>query len=196
MIDFGIGDPRRSRPTRIKQALVDGLRDRMGYPAARGLARAARGDRRVGAAAASASTLDPDTEVIPTLGSKEAIFSFAQVVVDIERGKDTVAYTEPGYPVYERGALFAHARALALPLLEENGFLPDLDAIDEWTWNRAGRPVGQLPEQPHRRDCAARLLRAGSPSWRASMGSCLPPTRRTRSSGSTSRPRLHCSSTT
>ena len=75
--------------------------------------------------------LDPDTDVIPTLGSKEAIFSFAQVVVDIERGKDTVAYTEPGYPVYERGALFAHARALALPLLEENDFLPDLGAIDE-----------------------------------------------------------------
>ena len=68
-------------------------------------------------------TLDPETEVIPTLGSKEAIFSFALAVVDADGTRDTVAYTDPGYPVYERGALFAHARPLALPLHEEHGFL-------------------------------------------------------------------------
>jgi succinyldiaminopimelate transaminase len=130
VIDLGMGDPREPTDAKIRQALVDGLRDRMGYPAAVGLpelreAIAAWADRRFDA------TLDPDTEVIPTLGSKEAIFTFAHAVVDLERGKDTVAFTEPGYPVYERGALFAHARPLALPLLEENGFLPDLDAIDD-----------------------------------------------------------------
>ncbi|MGZ8783709.1 MAG: pyridoxal phosphate-dependent aminotransferase [Gaiellaceae bacterium] len=134
VIDFGTGDPREPTDPKIRQALIDGLRDRMGYPAAVGLpelreAIAAWAQRRFG------TTLDPETQVIPTLGSKEAIFSFAQVVVDHEAGKDVVAYTEPGYPVYERGALFAHARALPLPLLEENSFLPDLDAVDEWTWN-------------------------------------------------------------
>jgi succinyldiaminopimelate transaminase len=134
VIDFGMGDPREPTDPRIRQALIDGLRDRMGYPAAVGLPELREGiagwaQRRFG------TTLDPDTEIIPTLGSKEAIFSFAMAVVDAEGGKDVVAYTEPGYPVYERGALFAHARPLALPLLEENGFLPDLDAIDEWTWN-------------------------------------------------------------
>jgi acetylornithine aminotransferase len=68
--------------------------------------------------------------VIPTLGSKEAIFSLAQVVVDRDGGRDVVAYTEPGYPVYERGARFAGAEPLALPLLEENGFLPELSELD------------------------------------------------------------------
>ena len=131
VIDLGMGDPREPTDPKIRQALVDGLRDRMGYPAAVGLpelreAIAAWAGRRFEVA------LDPDTQVIPTLGSKEAIFSFAQVVVDADAGRDLVAYTEPGYPVYERGALFARAKTLRLPLLEENGFLPALDAVDEW----------------------------------------------------------------
>jgi succinyldiaminopimelate transaminase len=135
VIDFGTGDPREPTDARIRQALVDGLRDRMGYPAAVGLpelreAIAGWAARRFGA------TLDPDTEIIPTLGSKEAIFSFALAVVDADGARDTVAYTDPGYPVYERGALFAHARPLALPLREERAFLPDLDAIDDETWAR------------------------------------------------------------
>ena len=147
VIDFGTGDPQEPTDPLIREALVAGLRERMGYPAATGLpelreAIAAWAARRFDV------VLDPDTDVIPTLGSKEAIFSFAQVVVDIERGKDTVAYTEPGYPVYERGALFAHARALALPLLEENDFLPDLGAIDEWTWNRLAVLWLNYPNNP------------------------------------------------
>ena len=135
VIDFGTGDPREPTDPKIRQALVDGLRDRMGYPAAVGLpelreAIAAWAESRFG------TTLDPDTEIIPTLGSKEAIFTFALAVVDADGARDTVAYTDPGYPVYERGALFAHARPLALPLREEQGFLPDLDAIDDETWSR------------------------------------------------------------
>ncbi|HXH88871.1 MAG TPA: aminotransferase class I/II-fold pyridoxal phosphate-dependent enzyme [Gaiellaceae bacterium] len=147
VIDFGTGDPREATDPLIRQALVDGLRDRMGYPAAVGLpelreAIAAWAERRFG------TRLDPETQVIPTLGSKEAIFSFAQVVVDLERGKDTVAYTEPGYPVYERGALFAHARPLALPLHEERAFLPDLDAIDDETWARLAVFWVNYPNNP------------------------------------------------
>ncbi len=147
VIDFGMGDPREPTDPLIRQALVDGLRDRMGYPQAQGLPelRAAIADwaeRRFG------TTLDPDTQVIPTLGSKEAIFSFPQVVVDLDAGRDTVAYTEPGYPVYERGALFAGARPLALPLREQRGFLPDLDAIDEETWSRLAVFWVNYPNNP------------------------------------------------
>ena len=147
VIDFGMGDPREPTDPLIRQALVDGLRDRMGYPQAQGLPelRAAIADwaeRRFG------TTLDPDTQVIPTLGSKEAIFSFPQVVVDLDAGRDTVAYTEPGYPVYERGALFAGARPLAVPLREQRGFLPDLDAIDEETWSRLAVFWVNYPNNP------------------------------------------------
>ena len=147
VLDFGMGDPRESTDPLIREALVAGLRDRMGYPAAVGLpelreAIAGWVGRRFGV------ELDPDTEIVPTLGSKEAIFSFAQIAVDLERGKDTVAYTEPGYPVYERGALFAHARPFALPLREEHGFLPDLDAIGAETWGRLAVFWVNYPNNP------------------------------------------------
>jgi succinyldiaminopimelate transaminase len=147
VFDFGMGDPREATDPRIRQALVDGLRDRMGYPAAVGLpelreAISGWAGRRFGA------TLDPESEVIPTLGSKEAIFTFAMAVVDAEGTRDTVAYTDPGYPVYERGALFAHARPLALPLRESNGFLPDLDAIDDETWARLAVIWVNYPTNP------------------------------------------------
>lgn len=147
VIDFGTGDPREPTDPLIRQALVAAVEERLGYPAAAGLPELRRSiagwaRRRFGA------ELDPDREVVPTLGSKEAIFSFAQVAVDLEGGKDTVAYTEPGYPVYERGAVFARARTLALPLREERGFLPDLDAIDDETWSRLAVFWVNYPNNP------------------------------------------------
>jgi acetylornithine aminotransferase len=129
LIDFGVGDPRERTPALIREALLASVDETSKYPLAEGLpelreAIAAWVRRRFGV------RLDPGRQVIPTLGSKEAIFSLAQVVVDREGGRDVVAYTEPGYPVYERGARFAGAEPLALPLLEKNGFLPELSELD------------------------------------------------------------------
>ena len=147
VIDFGMGDPREPTDPRIIEALRDGVRERMGYPAAVGLpelreAVAGWVDRRFGV------TLDPDVNVVPTLGSKEAIFSFAQVVLDIAGGRDTVVLTEPGYPVGVRGAQFAGARVEELPLLEANGFLPDLDAVPAATWRRTALLWVNYPNNP------------------------------------------------
>ena len=147
VIDFGMGDPREPTDPHIIEALRDGVRERMGYPAAVGLpelrgAIAAWVGRRFGA------HLDPETHVIPTLGSKEAIFSFAQVVLDLAGGHDTVVVTEPGYPVAVRGALFAGARVVELPLLESNGFLPDLDAVSVETWRRTALFWVNYPNNP------------------------------------------------
>jgi len=147
VIDFGRGDPQEPTDPRIRQALVDGLRERMGYPAAAGLpelreAIAGWAERRFGVA------LDPATNVVPTLGSKEAIFSFAQVVLDAAAGKDTVVVTEPGYPVQERGAALAGARVVSLPLLEGNAFLPDLGAVGEDVWSRTALFWVNYPNNP------------------------------------------------
>ena len=147
VIDFGMGDPREPTDPAILQALRDGVRERMGYPASAGLpelreAIAGWVARRFGA------TLDPDRHVIPTLGSKEAIYSFAQVVLDAAGGRDTVVVTEPGYPVPGRGAAFAGARVVELPLREEHGFLPALDAVPDELWQRSALVWLNTPNNP------------------------------------------------
>jgi acetylornithine aminotransferase len=125
VIDFGKGDPNEPTDLIIRQALIDALPERAPYPLAQGLpelrqAAARWVERRFGVA------IDPDTEIVPTYGSKEAIFSLAQV---LDAAGRTVAFGEPAYPVYERGALFAGADVQTLPLRRENGFLPDLGAL-------------------------------------------------------------------
>lgn len=139
-----MGDPREPTDPRILQALKDGVRERMGYPAAVGLPElrsAAAGwvERRFGA------SLDPDRHLIPTLGAKEAIFSFAQVVLDIPGGRDTVVVTEPGYPVPGRGAAFLGARVVELPLREQDGYLAALDGVD---WGRVALLWLNYPNNP------------------------------------------------
>jgi aspartate/methionine/tyrosine aminotransferase len=75
---------------------------------------------------------DPAVEIVPSLGSKEAIFSFAQVALGESPARRAVAVPAPAYPVYERGALFAGGECVTVPLREERDWLPDLDAFERW----------------------------------------------------------------
>ena len=147
LIDFGVGDPREPTPSLVREALIEALGETSRYPLAQGLpelrqAVAAWCGRRFGV------ELDPDRHVIPTLGSKEAIFSLAQVVVDPRSERNLVVVTEPGYPVPERGALFAGGEPVAVPLREERGFLADLDAIDDDVWRRLAIVWVNYPNNP------------------------------------------------
>ena len=144
VIDFGKGDPNEPTDPIIRQALIDAVPERSPYPLAAGLPElraAAAGwvGRRFGV------ELDPDRELIPTYGSKEAIFSLAQV---IDTAEHTVVFGEPAYPVYERGARFAGAEVRTLPLRRERGFLPDLGELDSDTaivWvNYPHNPTGAV----------------------------------------------------
>jgi N-succinyldiaminopimelate aminotransferase len=147
LIDFGKGDPREPTDPRIREALAASLTEISSYPLAEGLpelreAVARWCERRFGV------TLDPSVEIVPTYGSKEAIFLLAQVIVDRDSDKRLIVTTEPGYPVPERGAAFAGAEVVQLPLLEEHAFLPDLDAVDPETWARAAIVWINYPNNP------------------------------------------------
>ncbi len=147
LIDFGKGDPREPTDPLIRRAVAESITEISTYPLAEGLPelRAAVAGwcaRRFGV------ELDPDTEIIPTYGSKEAIFLLAQVLIDRDGDRRLVVTTEPGYPVPDRGAVFAGADVQQLPLLEENGFLPDLGAVGADTWKQAAIVWINYPNNP------------------------------------------------
>src|SRR5512133_732984 len=136
LIDFGKGDPREPTDPMIRRALAESLTEISTYPLAEGLP-----ELREAVAGCCGGrfgvSLAPDTEIGRTYGSKEAIFLLAQVVVDRDGDRPLVVTTQPGYPVPDRGATFAGAEFEQLPLHEANGFLPDLEAVPEATWQRA-----------------------------------------------------------
>jgi succinyldiaminopimelate transaminase len=166
IIDLGVGEPREATPAFINEALVRALRAEpvSTYPLAVGLPELRRAaaewvHRRFG------TQVDPDDAVIPTYGSKEAIFTLAQVLVQPGRG-DAVAVTTPGYPVPARGAAFAGAEVVQLALTHERDWLPDLDAVP-WDrvvllWiNSPGNPTGAVAPLSWLAEAAARCREHG-----------------------------------
>jgi acetylornithine aminotransferase len=147
LIDFGVGDPREVTPAFIRDALVAAIEPISSYPRAAGLpelreAIAAWIGRRFGA------SVDPASQLLPTLGSKEPIFALAQATVDVPAGRDLVVASAPGYPIPERGARFAGADVLRLSLLEANGFLPELDRVAPAAWDRTAILWLNYPNNP------------------------------------------------
>jgi LL-diaminopimelate aminotransferase len=129
LFDFGTGDPREPTDERIRQALIEGVPEVSQYPSAAGTkglreAFTAFMRRRHGV------TLDPDTEVLPAAGSKEAIFHAPLAFLHPSHERRGVAYGTPGYPVYERGTLFAGGEPLPVRLRKESSFLLSTGSLD------------------------------------------------------------------
>jgi LL-diaminopimelate aminotransferase len=127
IIDLGVGDPDLPTPGFIVKKMAEAIHDREThrYPAYSGMnlfreavARWYQG--RFGV------DLDPESEVLTLIGSKEGI---AHLPLGINNPEDINLMTSPGYPVYQMGTLFAGAYSHFLPLTRENRFLPDLHAI-------------------------------------------------------------------
>jgi LL-diaminopimelate aminotransferase len=122
LFDFGTGDPREPTDEKIRQALIEGVPEVSQYPSVAGTRELREAfvsfmRRRHGV------TLNPDTEVLPAAGSKEAIFHAPLAFLHPSHERRGVAYGTPGYPVYERGSLFAGGEPLPVRLRKESGFL-------------------------------------------------------------------------
>ena len=146
VISFGIGDPDLETPAPVIQKLRETSGDLPNhrYPESEGLPefRKATADwyqRRFGV------SLDPDTEVISLIGAKEGIGHAA--LCFIEPG-DIALVPDPGYPVYSVGTWFAGGECHWMPLKEENGWLPDLEAIPEDVARRAKLIWLNYPNNP------------------------------------------------
>lgn len=127
VIDFGVGDPDQPTPTFIVDRMTEAIRDPVNHVYSFGIgtlafreAAARYFSRRFGV------TLDPKTEIIGLLGSKEGI---GHLPIGVLNPGDVVLVPEPGYPVYVSGTIFAGGRCHAMPLTEERGWLPDLSAV-------------------------------------------------------------------
>ena len=129
VFDFGTGDPREPTDPKIRDALIGGVPEVSQYPSSVGKkelrdAFCAWMSRRHGV------SLDPESEVLPATGSKEAIFHAPLAFVHPSHERRGVAYGTPGYPVYERGTLFAGGEALPVRLESKDTFLIPRQAID------------------------------------------------------------------
>jgi N-succinyldiaminopimelate aminotransferase len=150
-ISLGIGEPRHPTPPLIEEALVRNLAGLSSYPATAGepaLREACAGwlRRRYGV------EVDAATQVLPVNGSREALFAFAQTVVDATRPGATVVCPNPFYQIYEGAALLAGAATAFAPSDPARNFAADWDAVDDATWARTqllyvcspGNPTGAV----------------------------------------------------
>jgi LL-diaminopimelate aminotransferase len=144
VIDFSIGDPREPTPEFIADALRNAVPEVSQYPTAAGRgalrdAVAAYVERRFGV------IVDPGTQVLPTSGSKEAIFNTPFAFIDT-KANDVVVYPSPGYPVYERGSLFAGAEVR--PVVLGGDFILRASDIPDDVWDRARLVWTCTPHNP------------------------------------------------
>jgi LL-diaminopimelate aminotransferase len=144
VVDFSIGDPREPTPPFIPQALREAVPAVSQYPTVPGLRELRRAiadyvGRRFGV------KVDPDTQVLPTSGSKEAIFTTPLALITQGSGQAMV-YGTPGYPVYERGALFAGADAVGIRL--GGDFVLRASDIPADVWGRAAAVWTCSPHNP------------------------------------------------
>ncbi len=151
-ISLGIGEPRHATPRFIQQALAGDLATGLsGYPPTAGspaLRAACAGwlRRRYGV------DLDPATQVLPVLGSREALFALAQTVVDASRPGAAVVCPNPFYQIYEGAALLAGAEPHYVAVDAARNFAPRWDRVPDEVWARTqlvyvcspGNPTGAV----------------------------------------------------
>jgi len=146
VISFAIGDPDIPTPQNIIERLCQAAQDPANhrYPESNGLPQLRQAisswyQRRFGL------SFDPDKEVLPLIGSKEGIGHVALCFID---PGDLALVTDPGYPVYSIGTMFAGGDCHFLPLIEENDFLPDLDHVPAEVAQRAKLLWINYPNNP------------------------------------------------
>ncbi|MGZ8163694.1 MAG: succinyldiaminopimelate transaminase [Methylobacter sp.] len=155
-IVLSIGEPTHDTPHFIHDTLTAHLQGLAKYPSTKGLPelRLAIAGWLAKRFQIPADFIDPETHILPVSGTREALFSFAQCIIDATT-KPVVIMPNPFYQIYEGAALLAGAEPYYLNTLEESGYLPDFDSIPEEIWQRCqliyicspGNPSGSVISQ-------------------------------------------------
>lgn len=147
-IELQIGEPKHATPDFIRQAMVDNLHGLSTYPTTLGTPAlrnsiAAWIKRRF-----NLPGINPDTEIIPINGSREALFSFAQTVIDRSTAHPVVVCPNPFYQIYEGAALLAGATPYFINTLPDNQFKLDFSQLADEVWSRAQLVYVCSPNNP------------------------------------------------
>jgi N-succinyldiaminopimelate aminotransferase len=136
-IALSIGEPAHATPHLIQETLLTHLHGLSNYPTTKGLPElrqtiAAWLTRRF---RLSEGLLNPETQILPVSGTREALFSFAQCLID-RTADPIVVMPNPFYQIYEGAALLAGAEPYFLNTVAKNTYLPDFEAVPESVWRR------------------------------------------------------------
>jgi N-succinyldiaminopimelate aminotransferase len=151
-VNLSIGEPKHATPEFIKTALMQNLGGLANYPTTLGSTELRTAISNWMARRYGIPAPDIDKAIIPVNGSREALFAFAQAVIDTSRPNPVVISPNPFYQIYEGAALLAGAEPYYLNTLPENGFRMDFDSVPETVWNRTqlvyvcspGNPTGKV----------------------------------------------------
>ncbi|VAX12575.1 N-succinyl-L,L-diaminopimelate aminotransferase, type 2 [hydrothermal vent metagenome] len=153
-IALSIGEPRHAAPGFVAEILANSFDRLSNYPLTRGMPELRQAIARWLQQRFKLATdsLDPERQILPVNGTREALFAFAQTAVDRTVPNPLVLMPNPFYQIYEGAALLAGAQPFFLNCSESNGLLPDFDAVDEETWSRCqllylcspGNPTGAV----------------------------------------------------
>jgi N-succinyldiaminopimelate aminotransferase len=155
-IALHIGEPKHPTPAFIRKALTDNLDGLAAYPATRGAPELRAAIARWIERRYSTAPIDAESQVIPVNGSREALFAFAQAVIDGSSVRPLVLCPNPFYQIYEGAALLAQAEPRYVNTLAEDGYACDYGAVPEETWSRTqliyvcspGNPTGHVMSLP------------------------------------------------
>jgi len=150
-IALSIGEPKHESPAFVLQTMADNLDKLAVYPTTKGLPELREAIANWAKQRFSLSSLSSENQVLPVNGTREAIFAFTQAVIEAKPGALVVS-PNPFYQIYEGAAYLAGAKPHYLPCLEENGFIPDFDAVSEDIWQNTqilficspGNPTGAV----------------------------------------------------
>jgi len=152
-VSLAIGEPKHPTPEFIHQAVMEHLNGLASYPATKGEAnlRQAISTWLTQRFQLPADSLDPEQQVLPVNGTREALFAFAQAIID-RNAKPAVLMPNPFYQIYEGAAFLAGAEPVYLNCTEDHGFIPDFDAVPAELWQRCqllyictpGNPTGAV----------------------------------------------------
>lgn len=155
-IALSIGEPAHPTPAFIQQALFDNIKGLGSYPTTKGILplRETIAEWLGRRFAIPLGQIDPENQILPVSGTREALFSFAQCVIDV-RQKPVVMMPNPFYQIYEGAALLAGAEPYFLNTTQEKAYLPDFDSVPESVWQRCrllyicspGNPSGAVMPQ-------------------------------------------------